>query len=104
MGIQVESDHRLKKSLGFEFGNQRRWLALSSAAKFFHPPQPLGDVSIELFGVIPVICQGGVDLPERQIRMLEVKFLGTPAVSQLLSYQLYYLQSGALKHGYTTLI
>ncbi len=41
------------------------------------------DVSINLGFVIPIVGEGGVDLAQGKVRILEVKFGGTPAIGEI---------------------
>ena len=55
----------------------------------FAPFQSASNIKVEFFAVIPVVCERRVDLPERQTRVLEVHFLGTPPIRLLLDNQLH---------------
>ncbi len=49
-------------------------------AKLLDALVPPLDVAVEFFAVVVVIRERGMDLPEREMRMLEMKLLGTPPV------------------------
>ena len=50
---------------------------------------------VQFRAAVPIVCERRVDLPERQVRMQEVKLLGTPPIRLLINHQLHDLCSGA---------
>ncbi|CAN5899180.1 hypothetical protein BH23ACT11_BH23ACT11_14490 [soil metagenome] len=62
------------------------------------------NIAVELFTMVPVIGERGVDLPEIQVRMLEVQFFRTPPISLLLDDQLYNLHRGSGEDGNVLLV
>ncbi|CAN5899325.1 hypothetical protein BH23ACT11_BH23ACT11_14540 [soil metagenome] len=49
--------------------------------------------------MVPVIGECGVDLPEIQVRMLEVQLFRTQSISLLLDDQFHYLRRSTGKNG-----
>lgn len=65
------------------------------AAQLFNLFKAPLNITVELLAMIPIVRERRVDLPERQIRMLEVQLLGTPSISLLLDDQLHNLHCRA---------
>ncbi len=59
------------------------------ASKLLDALVPPLDVAVEFFAVVVVIRERGMDLPEREMRMLEMKLLGTPSVCPLLDDEIH---------------
>ena len=69
-------------SLGSKPLDLRRRLSLTT--QLLDPFEPALDVAVQFRAVVPIICECGVDLSKRQVRMLEVKLLRTPSIRLLL--------------------
>lgn len=59
------------------------------SAQFLDKFIPPLDVAVEFFAVVVVIRERGMYLPEREVRMLEMKLLGTPSISPSLDDEIH---------------
>lgn len=75
----------LEKTLGFEAFDELRGADL--AANLFDALPAVFYIAVEFFLVVPVVGECRVNLPEREIRVLELKLVRTPAIGEHVKHE-----------------
>ena len=79
-------------------GTRRRY-----AAKAVGALEPFVEVSVKVFLMVPVVRQCGVDLPQGELRVLEVLLRGAPSVRLVVQDELVDLDGRALDDRHAVL-
>ncbi len=80
--------HTLTPLLWREAKLRQLWM-LKFATQLFDLFETVLNIEVESLAVIPVVRERRMDLPERQVRVLEAQLSGAPSISLLLGYQLH---------------
>jgi hypothetical protein len=71
----------------------REAAVLGICVRGIKPREFVIELSLHLGGVVSVPCQCGIDFPERELRMIERQFLGTPAIGEMLANEMKSLET-----------
>lgn len=60
-----------------------------------HMIKPLLNILIKFKSMIPIVGKGGMNLPQREVRMLILDFFGTPAIGLLIEHDVNHFRRSA---------